>query len=481
MSIKYLFHFAIYFSLHSTVLAQKLEPNYEFVQEISLHSESITFLYQFDNQLYVGDESGKLSRWTRDGESFRLDKTLNAHIGSISHVVAVPSRNLIATVAYDGWVNFYSLINLTKVNSVELSKVLPYDGTNGNEGTSMVLSADEHFLFVCGYNREVSKINLQNFAISSIYKDPKNGFTSSTYLVNNDIHVFGIHNKIIFLDKLGNKTRELLTHTNDKFENRVCELLLLPKLNCLATWLVSGEIMLFNLSNGARLNSYKAGTNPSSCQFSHSPSEKHILYGNQTETILHNIIDNTKLRMSSAMKRTGNIGATVFSEDGSWFASGDSKGKVFIWMQQQEAPVVKIEKGEKKKIKENTESSSKISKDVLKKNNQFILEGVNFKRSSYILTDSAKFILNELVTLLRENKNVHILLEGHTSNEGNDAVNLLLSKRRLATTSNYLVTHGIEEVRIAVVAYGESKPLLPNDSKGNKKKNRRIEVRITKA
>ena len=53
-----------------------------------------------------------------------------------------------------------------------------------------------------------------------------------------------------------------------------------------------------------------------------------------------------------------------------------------------------------------------------------------------------------------------------------------LSQRRADKVKDYLIEKGIDENRINTVANGESNPAVPNDSKDNRAKNRRVELKL---
>jgi len=84
--------------------------------------------------------------------------------------------------------------------------------------------------------------------------------------------------------------------------------------------------------------------------------------------------------------------------------------------------------------------------------------------------------LKEIAAVLTENPAVNIQIVGHTDSDGDDAMNLDLSKRRAANVKNSLVKDfGISADRIQTDGKGESIPLNPNTSVENKAKNRRVE------
>lgn len=84
--------------------------------------------------------------------------------------------------------------------------------------------------------------------------------------------------------------------------------------------------------------------------------------------------------------------------------------------------------------------------------------------------------LKSIADVLKENPGVRIHIDGHTDNDGADAANLDLSKRRSTSVKNELVnSFGIDASRIEAGGLGETKPVAPNDNPANKALNRRVE------
>jgi photosystem I P700 chlorophyll a apoprotein A2 len=70
-------------------------------------------------------------------------------------------------------------------------------------------------------------------------------------------------------------------------------------------------------------------------------------------------------------------------------------------------------------------------------------------------------------------------VQGHTDDIGTDQVNQSLSERRAGAVRDHLIgVDGIDQARLVVKAYGESRPVAPNDSVENRQRNRRVEVVI---
>jgi len=109
---------------------------------------------------------------------------------------------------------------------------------------------------------------------------------------------------------------------------------------------------------------------------------------------------------------------------------------------------------------------------------------------TFLFFDIGKDILkNESVTqleglhsLLNQDQQVDLLIEGHTDNTGSDLLNQALSVARANAVAKFLTKRGVDPQRLSVKAYGASRPLVSNDDeKGGREINRRIEISVMRA
>lgn len=82
--------------------------------------------------------------------------------------------------------------------------------------------------------------------------------------------------------------------------------------------------------------------------------------------------------------------------------------------------------------------------------------------------------------LLKENSTIQIEIRGHTDNQGDPRLNILLSEERVKAVTEYLVKAGIDKSRIKGKGLGGAEPVSPNDTEKNREKNRRVEFVIIK-
>ncbi len=107
-----------------------------------------------------------------------------------------------------------------------------------------------------------------------------------------------------------------------------------------------------------------------------------------------------------------------------------------------------------------------------------VLENVFFESASAKLKDISKTELNKLQSFLEENKNIKIVLNGHTDNVGSPESNMDLSNRRANAVKDYLINQGIDASRLSAKGYGETKPRASNDTDDGRALNRRTEFEI---
>ena len=87
--------------------------------------------------------------------------------------------------------------------------------------------------------------------------------------------------------------------------------------------------------------------------------------------------------------------------------------------------------------------------------------------------------LMEVAKAMRSPGNVNDRYEvgGHTDDVGKEDYNLKLSERRAQSVKKFLVDSGVPAQRLLVVGYGETQPMIANDTPANRAKNRRVEFK----
>ncbi len=107
------------------------------------------------------------------------------------------------------------------------------------------------------------------------------------------------------------------------------------------------------------------------------------------------------------------------------------------------------------------------------------LATIYFDTDSYLLTDDAKAGLRGNSSVLIDNPDVTVRVEGHADERGETDYNLALGERRAMAVRSFLVSMGIPASRLEVVSFGEEKPAVPGHDEETWAKNRRVELEVT--
>ena len=104
---------------------------------------------------------------------------------------------------------------------------------------------------------------------------------------------------------------------------------------------------------------------------------------------------------------------------------------------------------------------------------------IYFREGSARLDNASKPLLDEVVAVVGKCPQLKVEVAGHTDSDGSDQDNLKLSERRAKSVMEFIHAAGIPSVQLTAVGYGESRPVVANDTEKNKALNRRIEFTAT--
>jgi outer membrane protein OmpA-like peptidoglycan-associated protein len=105
-------------------------------------------------------------------------------------------------------------------------------------------------------------------------------------------------------------------------------------------------------------------------------------------------------------------------------------------------------------------------------------EMIYFENDKSELSDSAKAILSEKVTVFRANPAMRIVITGFASQPGSDAYNMALGTRRADAAKAYLVSQGVESIRIEIATRGEGQLVVEGPGELANAENRRGQFRL---
>ena len=112
-----------------------------------------------------------------------------------------------------------------------------------------------------------------------------------------------------------------------------------------------------------------------------------------------------------------------------------------------------------------------------------IADKLLFKSGSYTVTDKAYPVLEKIAKVINDQKNMEVLIEGHTDSKSIKTEFLqdnwdLSAMRATSITRILQYKYGVKPERLTAAGRSQYVPLVPNDSPENMAKNRRTKIII---
>jgi outer membrane protein OmpA-like peptidoglycan-associated protein len=84
--------------------------------------------------------------------------------------------------------------------------------------------------------------------------------------------------------------------------------------------------------------------------------------------------------------------------------------------------------------------------------------------------------LAAVIALLKKNPSMRLEIQGYTDDRGPRDMNQRLSEDRARSVCEYLIRNGIPADRLKWVGYGQSRPVVSNETADGRRQNRRVEL-----
>jgi outer membrane protein OmpA-like peptidoglycan-associated protein len=101
---------------------------------------------------------------------------------------------------------------------------------------------------------------------------------------------------------------------------------------------------------------------------------------------------------------------------------------------------------------------------------------LNFDTDQATLKPDAQATIAQIISLLAQNPDLKLAVQGHTDNAGTPQHNQELSEARARTVVASLTAQGVAADRLQAAGFGQTKPLADNATEDGKAKNRRVEL-----
>jgi outer membrane protein OmpA-like peptidoglycan-associated protein len=132
---------------------------------------------------------------------------------------------------------------------------------------------------------------------------------------------------------------------------------------------------------------------------------------------------------------------------------------------------VVLEEIEEAQIEVQTESIQDEINKLLKD------KKIRFRTNSTIVLDESFEVIEKIAELIKNSsKDIFIEVAGHTDARGKKSTNKWISKQRAKSVMKKLIEFDVSKDMLEAKGYGETKPLVVNNSEGYSRLNRRVEI-----
>jgi OOP family OmpA-OmpF porin len=101
---------------------------------------------------------------------------------------------------------------------------------------------------------------------------------------------------------------------------------------------------------------------------------------------------------------------------------------------------------------------------------------INFDTGKSTIKPESQPVIDQIVSLMKDNPNLKIGVEGHTDNVGDAKKNKILSEDRAKAVVSAIVNQGIDASRLSAAGFGQDKPIADNSTEEGRAQNRRVEL-----
>lgn len=103
---------------------------------------------------------------------------------------------------------------------------------------------------------------------------------------------------------------------------------------------------------------------------------------------------------------------------------------------------------------------------------------IAFDPGSAVISPDSGETLDKIAAVMKNCGDVAMEVGGHTDSQGRDEMNLVLSQQRAQSVIEALLTRRVLTGNLTARGYGETQPVMANDTEANREQNRRIEFRL---
>lgn len=107
-----------------------------------------------------------------------------------------------------------------------------------------------------------------------------------------------------------------------------------------------------------------------------------------------------------------------------------------------------------------------------------LAQAITFGFNRSVLDPDSFPLLTTLLDVIQRCPDLNVVVQDHTDSLGSESVNARISNERAQSVFDHLIALGVDNERMQAVGFGETQPLLQNDTSRNRARNRRIDFEV---
>ena len=135
---------------------------------------------------------------------------------------------------------------------------------------------------------------------------------------------------------------------------------------------------------------------------------------------------------------------------------------------------VVIAKGAVALYDRNEQSMTAVEK-AIQETGKFVTNNILFKTGKADLLPESMTEIQKVADYMKKNPRARFEVQGHTDNQGSDAINDPLSQKRAEAVVKALADLGVDDFNLKAVGKGSHEPVADNKTEAGRAKNRRVE------
>ncbi|MBR1402377.1 MAG: OmpA family protein [Prevotella sp.] len=132
-------------------------------------------------------------------------------------------------------------------------------------------------------------------------------------------------------------------------------------------------------------------------------------------------------------------------------------------------------KGAVELYERNTTDYSSAVEKAIAETGKFVTNNILFETGKATLKPESMEEIQKVAEYMKKNASVRFEVQGHTDNQGSDAINDPLSQQRAEAVVKALEGLGVDGFNLRAVGKGSHEPVADNKTDAGRAKNRRVE------